>query len=374
MVLNRLIALTLIGPCLANSAIAGATEGEHLPEMAAQSECLAPEASTPCAHATGVWRRLRNGFHLADIEHPAIAIETARLAKSPKAFVARAERAAPFLRYVADRVDARGLPSDIVLLPFIESGYRPVAVSGKSAKGLWQLMPATGRRFGLEETWWFDPRLDLEASTRAALDYLEFLESRFAGDWLLALAAYNAGEGRVSAAIAKNRGSGRPTDFWNLDLPKETRAYVPRLLAMVRAIGQPGEFGLALPHVADVPFLERVSVGGALDLHIAAELALTNVETIVALNPGLKRSMTSPTGANALVLPAGAGRHLRMTLARVSRDEDPRYRKLTYTVRSGDSLWAIAKHFGVPVRSLAGWNNLILDEVIRPGHRLEIWT
>lgn len=374
MALNRLFTLTLIGSCLAYSAISGAAERERLHAMAAQAECAAPDVSASCARAAGIWRRLRNSFRLAEVAHPAIEIETARLAKFPEAFVARIEGAAPFLRYVADRVDARGLPSDIVLLPFVESGYRPVAVSGKSAKGLWQLMPATGRRFGLEETWWFDPRLDLEASTRAALDYLEFLESRFAGDWLLALAAYNAGEGRVSAAIAKNRGSGRPTDFWNLDLPKETRAYVPRLLALVRAIGQPGEIGLALPHVADVPFLERVSVAGALDLHIAAELARTNVETIVALNPGLKRSMTSPTGASALVLPAEAGRHLRMALARVSRNEDPRYRRLVYTVRSGDSLWAIAKHFGVTVHSLAGWNDLILDEIIRPGHRLDIWT
>ena len=235
-------------------------------------------------------------------------------------------------------------------------------------------MPVTARRFGLEENWWFDPRLDIGFSTRAALDYLTYLEGRFDGDWLLALAAYNAGEGRVSRAVAKNREAGRPTDFWHLDLPAETRAYVPRLLAVSRIVHRPDESGVTLPEIADRPYLAKVDIAGAIDLGVAAELAGTSVERVLALNPGLKQSMTSPAGAGHLFLPAAKAARLQRLLARLAGNEDPRLRRLVYTVRSGDSLWAISRRFGVPVRSLAGWNDLMLEDVIRPGHTLEIWT
>ena len=374
MVLIRRYALILLGSCFAVAASSARLAAEGLNPSAVPTACASVLASAVCPESADLWTRLRGNFRLDRHENPAIEAEIARLARSPRALVARVEAAEPFLRYVADRVAALDLPSEIALLPFIESGYQAVAVSEKSAKGLWQLMPVTARRFGLEESWWFDPRLDLEASTRAALDYLTFLESRFEGDWLLALAAYNAGEGRVSRSMAKNRERGLPTDFWSLDLPAETRTYVPRLLALVRVVNRPSAFGLELPVIPDVPYLEKVSLAGALDLKIAAQLARMEVTALQALNPGLKRSMTSPVGEDHLFLPADKSRYLRVALYRISKDRDPRYRRVVYTVRSGDSLWAIAKHFGVPVRSLAGWNDLVPDGIIRPGRELDIWT
>jgi len=374
MVLTRILILSLIGSfftCFANPA---ETTPKPSGRVAVQSVCAAPDLTAACLNAGDIWTRVRADLRLYHIENPAVESELARLTRSPRALAALLKRAAPYLGYVVDRVESRGFPADVALLPFVESGYVPTATSAMSARGLWQLMPVTARRFGLEENWWFDPRLDIGFSTRAALDYLTYLEGRFDGDWLLALAAYNAGEGRVSRAVAKNREAGRPTDFWHLDLPAETRAYVPRLLAVSRIVHRPDESGVTLPEIADRPYLAKVDIAGAIDLGVAAELAGTSVERVLALNPGLKQSMTSPAGAGHLFLPAAKAARLQRLLARLAGNEDPRLRRLVYTVRSGDSLWAISRRFGVPVRSLAGWNDLMLEDVIRPGHTLEIWT
>ncbi len=213
MVLTRILILSLIGSfftCFANPA---ETTPKPSGRVAVQSVCAAPDLTAACLNAGDIWARVRADLRLYHIENPAVESELARLTRSPRALAALLKRAAPYLGYVVDRVESRGFPADVALLPFVESGYVPTATSAMSARGLWQLMPVTARRFGLEENWWFDPRLDIGFSTRAALDYLTYLEGRFDGDWLLALAAYNAGEGRVSRAVAQESGGGPADGF-----------------------------------------------------------------------------------------------------------------------------------------------------------------
>jgi membrane-bound lytic murein transglycosylase D len=335
--------------------------------------------SEPAAAATpeapgDIWSSIRGGLELAQIRHPRIDSQLERYRRFPSGLAKASERSAPFLGYVSEQVADRGMPADLALLPFVESAYRATAVSSVGAKGLWQLMPPTAERFGLMEDWWFDPRLDLESATRAALDYLEFLHAKFDGDWLLALAAYNAGEGRVGRAIRSNRKAGRPIDFWHLDLPKETQDYVPRLLAVSRIVNAPDEIGVELLPMPDAPQVDIVAMEGALELIHAAELAGIEVAELKQLNPGLKRSMTHPQGSRALVVPRRVSRHFREALAKLPMDSDSVYRKVEYTVRSGDNLWTIAKRFGVSYKNLAGWNDLDLEGILRPGYKLVVWT
>jgi len=328
------------------------------------------------------------------------------------------------------------------LIPVIESGFHTDAYSHRRAVGLWQFMPQTGARFGLERNWWYEGRRDVYASTLAALAYLEHLNGLFEGDWPLTLAAYNAGEGRVLRAQADNRKRGKPTDYWNLKLPRETRRYVPRLLAVARIVNNPGAYDVSLAPVDNQPHLEVVDLGDQLDLTYAAELAQVSPELLYQYNPGFKRWASNPNGPHRLMLPAENAEYLRValedlppeqriiwdrhkiapgeTLSHIARkypvsiatlmdanrlDASGRIRagdyllvptprnpeatltavaapansavqaqKVEYTVRNGDSLWVIARRFGVSHLKLASWNDLSPDDVLRPGRKLVVWT
>ncbi len=325
------------------------------------------------AEAANLWGRLRAGLSLAGSDHKRVRKEIARHTRFPLTVRRITARARPFLHYVLQQVQARDMPADLALLPMLESGFVVVARSHKQAQGLWQLMPATASRFGLEDNWWYESRLDIELSTRAALDYLAFLHRRFNSDWLLALAAYNAGEGRVSRAIASNRKAGRPTDFWHLDLPTETRHYVPRLLAFSSIVAKPQEFGMVLSPIADLPYLESVPMEDGIGFEAAARLASVSVEQIRELNPALKRLATSPENPR-LLLPKRIVKRFRVALAEAASQAGEGIRKVEYTVQSGDNLWMIAKQFGISYRQLAHWNGLKADAVLHPGRRLVVWT
>lgn len=184
-----------------------------------------------------------------------------------------ASRAQPYLYYIVQQIKIRKMPLDIALLPVVESAFDPFAYSNARAAGLWQFIPGTGRHWDLKQDWWYDGRRDVVASTRAALDHLRYLHNEFNNDWLLALAAYDSGSGTVSRAIQRNRRRGLPTDFWHLDLPAETRAYVPRLLAICQLIATSGHYGVDLPAIPNKPYLAEVDVGGQIDLATAARLA-----------------------------------------------------------------------------------------------------
>ena len=207
----------------------------------------APASGRPKqAHPLGrdFWQLVRRDFRPSATQHEAISKQLAKYAKKPRLIERTLERGKPYLAYIRHEVEKRGLPAEVIFVPFVESGYDPFAYSYGRAAGLWQFIPSTGKYFGLEQDWWYDERRDVIASTDAALDYLEKLQNQFNGDWLLAFAAYNAGGGTVRNAIKRNRKAGKPTDFWNLDLSAETSAYIPKLLAISRIINDPQRYGV----------------------------------------------------------------------------------------------------------------------------------
>lgn len=316
-----------------------------------------------------IWDRLRRGFALPAVEHPRIAREIARLQASPLAFHNLLGAGEPYLHHVLDTVERAGLPTELALLPAVESGFQPDAVSHNGAAGLWQFMPRTGEMLGLYQDWWFDRRLTVRQSTRAAVTYLALLEQRFDGDWLHALAAYNAGSGTVARAIRRARQRDADTRFWSLDLPGETDAYVPRLLALARIVADPAAFGLALPDIPDRPYFALVDVGSQLDLRVAAEVAGVGLGELYALNAGNRRWATPPDGPHVLLLPVASVAPFEQRLATLPDDERLRYRR--YRIQPGDSLSHIARSHGVSVQVIQQANGL-RGTAIQAGRHLVI--
>jgi len=251
----------------------------------------------------------------------------------------------------------------------VESGFRPYVYSMDGAAGLWQFMPATGQMLGLEQDWWFDQRRTVRASTTAAIDYLNRLNERFSGEWLLALAAYNAGAGSVGRAIRNAERHGEPTDFWSLDLPGETERYVPRLLALAAIVSDPEAYDLDLPEILDQPYFAPVDTAGQIDLNIAADLAGIPIEELLALNAGHKRWASRPAGPHELLLPLDSVSAFEQALAELP--EDRRLRWQHHRVRRGDSLSRIAREYGVSIDVIRETNRL-RDSRIRAGDELII--
>ena len=212
------------------------------------------------------------------------------------------DRASSYLFLVMEELDKRKMPMELALLPMIESSYDPHAYSPAQAAGLWQFVPTTGREFNLRQTNWYDGRRDITASTKAAINYLNRLHDMFNGDWLLALAAYNAGEGTVSRAIERNQKLGLPTDYWNLPLPQETRDYVPKLLALSQVVSTPEAYGVNLTPIANEPYFEAVAINDRLDLTRVAAFANIDEDELIQLNPAFKKRMTVD-GPKQLLVP-----------------------------------------------------------------------
>ena len=207
-----------------------------------------------------LWNRIRAGFQLEDMDHPRIQRELNWYARHPEYMERVAERAQPYLHFIVEEFEKANIPSEIILLPIVESAFQPFAYSHGRAAGIWQFIPGTGRRFGLEQNWWYDGRRDVYASTMAAIKYLTSLNKQFDGDWMLALAAYNSGSGTVKRAIRRNKRQGKPTDFFSLHLPKETRAYAPKLMALKKLIANPEKYDMTIPSIPDEPYLARVKL------------------------------------------------------------------------------------------------------------------
>lgn len=267
-----------------------------------------------------------------------------------------AGRARPYLYYIVQQVEARKMPLDIALLPVVESAFDPFAYSYGRASGLWQFVPATGHIYELKQNWWYDGRRDVGASTKAALGYLQALHDEFGGDWLLALAAYNSGPGTVEHAIAMNRRHGRPTDFWHLDLPAETRAYVPRLIAICKLVADPNHMGVDLTSIPDQPYLTQVDTGGQIDLATAAKLAGMTTEQMYLLNPGYNRWATDPEGPYLLFVPLDAKDTFTEGLAALPSHD--RVQWATHKVGHGDTVGGIATRYHTTVPVLKELNGL----------------
>jgi len=272
------------------------------------------------------------------------------------------ERSAPYLQFIVSRLQARGLPLDLALLPAIESGFRPDATSPLRAAGLWQIVPPTASEIGLKYTTWVDGRLDLIQSTRAALDYLSYLNAEFNGDWELTLAAYNAGPGRVKSALRRNARKDIPGDFWSLRLPDETRAYLPKVAALLDLIHTPAS-PLNLPSISKDRILIKVDLGSRISIDQVAKLAEVPYQKLRNLNAGLRRGITPPTGPHRLVIPLTQVSTLRSNL------EANKRKNLfsvpgTHVVAAGDSVSSIAAHYGIKQAELRELNRLKTDKIL----------
>jgi peptidoglycan lytic transglycosylase D len=316
-----------------------------------------------------LWDRIRQGFSLPDQRNARINREADWFSHHQDYLDRVAERAQPYLHYIVSQVEQRGMPSELALLPVVESAFQPYAYSSGRAAGIWQFVPDTGRRFGLKLNWWYDGRRDIVASTRAALDYLEYLHSTFDGDWLLALAAYNSGEGTVLKAMHYNQRHHRATDFWSLRLPRETEQYVPRLLALRDIVAAPEKLGISLKPIADEAYLTSVKIDSQLDLATAAKLAGMDLEELHQLNPGFNRWATAPDGPHRLLLPLDKAANFAIQVAELSPED--RVHWVRHRVRRGETLGGIAHHYKTTVRVLRQLNK-IKDHFIRAGHYLVI--
>ncbi len=375
-----------------------------------------------------IWHRVRKGFALNGYEHKRVDAELKWYANHQDYIDRITTRAMPFLYYILAEVEKRHIPTEIALLPIVESAFQPYAYSPGQAAGMWQFIAATGQRYGLEMNWWYDGRRDVYQSTHAALDFLIDLYEHFDSDWLLALAAYNSGQGTVDRAIRANQRAGKKSDFWSLQLPKETRDYVPKLLAISALIDDPRAFGVRLSIIPDKPYFEKVNVGSQIDLALAAKMADVTVDELYSLNPAFNRWATAPDGPHYLLVPVDKAKNFKQNLAKTDLQEaikwsqhkvEPgetlsfiaeRYKttvsaiqkinkisdativsgesliipvtaptvatpgkKVEHTVEQGDTFWDIAKQYNVSIKHIAEWNSMAPEDYLIPGQTLVIW-
>ncbi|MBJ6137789.1 LysM peptidoglycan-binding domain-containing protein [Marinobacter litoralis] len=338
---------------------------------AARKKLDEPKSSGPDELVqTDLWSRMRAGFKMDhSVDNRRMQAQLDWYARNPRYIQRVTERGARYLHHILSEAEARGLPTELALLPVVESAFDPFAYSHGRAAGLWQFIPSTGKYFGLTQSWWHDDRRDVLTSTDAALTYLERLANRFDGDFTLALAAYNSGGGTVSSAMRRNRKAGKPTDYWSLSLPKETRHYVPKLLALAKVIDNPDAFGIQLPELKNEPYFEVVETGSQLDLAQAAKLAGVDIDEIYLLNPSYNRWATNPDGPHRLLVPAQNADTFRAALANFPADQRVSWKN--YKVTKGDNLGSIARRFSTTTSVIRQVNKLNSD-MIRIGQQLLI--
>jgi len=340
------------------------------------------------------WRAMSEHMTFApDATGLSIDLEMQKYRNNPRVVTAAAERASLYLPYVTRRLMENDFPPELALLPFLESAYDPHAISASGAAGLWQIQPRTGDALGLKRDRWYDGRQDVVRSTDAVIGYFGYLHQVFDGDWLLALAAFNSGEGTVSKAIQRNIQQGKDTDFWALDLPEHTRSYVPRFLALARMFQNPEENQLRLSLLDRSRPLESVPAPKQISLALAAELAEVDYDTLKRLNTGLKRDVTPPQSPYEILMPLNAAQRFETALVNAPSDTtsiSPMHSQPTpieaahikasavkartegYRVKAGDSLWAIARRFNVSPKALMRWNDIDDPQVLHPGQNLKV--
>ncbi|MBI1733363.1 MAG: LysM peptidoglycan-binding domain-containing protein [Gammaproteobacteria bacterium] len=380
--LPSIIALALvIAGCSSDPARTG-SPGTHARDIRTgtiQSDGIAepvPEAPSemPSADASSlqgdVWHRLRAGLSMdRHLSQPVVREKLAFYARKQEFLDRVAERARPYLFYIAEALQRRNLPAELALLPIVESAYQPFAYSRSRASGIWQFIPGTGKRYGLKQNWWYDGRRDVIESTRAALDYLERLNQEFNGDWLLALAAYNAGEMNVQLAVDQSRKAGRGTDFFSLRLPRETRGYVPSLLAVAELLADAGRYNVHWQPIPNIPYFSIVEIDGQIDMDTAARLARLSRDEFRHLNPGFSQWATDPDGPHRILVPVAAAVEFAQGVAQLPPDERVKWQQ--HVVRSGDTLGGISRRYHTSVDALRTTNSL-RGNLIRVGQVLLI--
>ena len=322
------------------------------------TELHANDTDTPepiAVNNDDLWQRIRNGYAIPDSTSSLVARHEEWYSTRPDYIKRMVERSQKYLFHIVEEVEKRGMPTEIALLPMIESAYNPQANSTSSASGIWQFVPATGKHFGLKQNWWVDNRRNVTFATDAALTYLQKLYTMF-GAWDLALAAYNAGEGTVGRAIERNRKLGLPTDYESLDLPAETKNYVPKLQAIKNLMTNPENYGLKIQTIANTPYFAKVTAPAQIDAHLAAKLAEISDDEFLALNPSNKRPVITSNGEkHELLLPILSAQTFRNNLAGYDK---PLVSWRTYLAKRGERMESIASKFGMQLSQLRIVNNL----------------
>jgi len=365
-------------PAAPTSALISTPETDLIPALAPQSSATDGDSSTDPASIISIesapadaapllkasdslgnpqqdlWARIRVGFALPELDTELVQDNINWYAQRPDYTERMLERSKRYLFYIVEAVESRGMPTEIALLPMVESAFNPKAYSSAHAAGLWQFIPSTGRSYGLKQNWWVDNRRDVIAATNAALDYLQKLHGMF-GSWELALAAYNWGEGSVQRAIDKNRAKGLPTDYLSLRMPKETQQYVPRLMAMKNLIQKPQDFGVDLGVVPNTPYFAQITVTQHIDVALAAKLAQTTMEEFTSLNPNYTRPVIQAHQPTTLLLPVDKA---EIFAANLENYEKPLVTWQPYHAKRGEKLDAIARRHGISSSRLKEVNGI----------------
>jgi membrane-bound lytic murein transglycosylase D len=329
-------------------------ELENIPSPTPETQIVAIEDDS------NLWDRIKSGYGIPDVNSEYLAKHEGWYASRPDYVKRMLERSQKYLFHIVEEVEKRHMPTEIALLPMIESAYNPQAYSTSHASGIWQFVPATGKNFGLKQNWWVDNRRNVTAATDAALTYLQKLHGMF-GSWDLALAAYNAGEGTVQRAINRNRSLGLPTDYQNLNLPAETKNYVPKLQAIKNIVTNPEQFGLAIKPIPNQAYFVQVIAPKQIDAKLAAQLAEISFDEFSALNPSNKRPVITSSGDHHILLPTWAAERFKTNLANRSQ---PLTSWQTYNAKRGENTASIAKKFGIDASQLRSINGLSASKKI----------
>jgi len=313
-----------------------------------------------------LWTRIRQGFVLNDLDGPLVKQAEDWYAARPDYVARMIERSRRYLYYIVVEVDKRNMPLEVALLPMIESAYNPMAYSRSRASGIWQFIPSTGKRYGMKQNWWFDERRDVVAATEGALDYLQALYADF-GDWFLALAAYNWGEGAVHRAIEANLKRGKPTDYLSLKMPAETRGYIPKLQAVKNIVSDPEVFDLSLADIPDAPYFTVVRTSKKMDVKVAADLAEMPLDEFLSLNPQHNRPVIAGADEATLLLPYDKA---EIFAAKLELTNQPMVTWQAYKLKANETLPQVAARFGLSLETLRAVNGIGPRAKIPPGHAL----
>ena len=317
-----------------------------------------------------LWGRIRAGFAMPELDTPLVAQKEKFYLDRPEYLQRMFDRGARYLHYIVEEIEKRGMPTELALLPFVESAMNPVALSSAKAAGLWQFIPSTGRAYDLSQNWWVDNRRDVVQSTRAALDYLQTIYEMHGNDWFLALASYNWGENAVARAIKRNEAKGKPTDYLSLRMPTETRHYVPKLIALKHIVMQADELGLTLPALPDKAYFVTVEKTRPIDLKLAAEFAQMSVADFVALNPAHNRPVIAANKNNVLKIPADKIDAFTAAIVRHEMADKVFASWQPYTLKPNETLDDVARRGGVTTAELLKANSISPTGRVLAGTRI----
>ncbi len=322
---------------------------------------IKPENSVQYSQESDLWQVIADRQEIKIVSNSRIQSRINWISNHPEYLSLISKRAEPFLYLVVSELEKQDIPIEIALLPIVESDYYPFSYSHGTAVGLWQFIPSTGRMYGLEEDWWHADRRDVLASTKAAANYLKDLNVMFKGDWLLSIAAYNAGPGRVQKAIDANIKLGKKTDFWSLNLPKETEKYVPKLLALGQVIKDPSRYNQKLLKIDNKPFLKSIELDSQFDLALISQWTGLSIDQIYKYNPGLKRWATPESLPYIILLPKQVVNSFNDNL--LKQGQRPKISWTRYKIKPGDSLSLIAQSYNTTIDQIKSVNGLDNDTI-----------